>query len=831
MSNFFRDKNIGFKQRSNIFSKMRSKELGKDVAKDIVSNLSKDVSKEIDGESTASGIDSNFFHRHEGPSKGSFTSLANTSGVSIIDDLVHESTPKRKKFGAGRLLENEIKAEISDNALEEPGVYKESAHPQVGDTSSNDVLLVAFTNTQRICANLKHELQEQQAKNAQQKQEIDNYKRDIDKIKEKVAGYLTLLDGLGDKSKWLLEQKKCSDKKIEQFKQCYETMSSKLQLLQKHSDDLSAKLRNLRTQQMSRESDIKGRDMEISYLRNELNNCAGQLSEEKIKNNDLIQQLGCIKEDFRTVTNELIEKQGLSSRDSFQDVCNGVEGIKTTVLQDMAQKVEKLESIINTNSSVQIKALQDRSDTILLELAQGFENSNDKVASNLEDYNRNILTKFEAFNGQLAATIQNSNKHMISKFDSGITELIRKWHQNNELQKHTTTIVQDSKQTVVQLLTQSATEFKKQVSETETSVLEEISKLDKQISGFGGQLKMNEKYQETVAGLQEQIHITSLRKSEIVAMMKAKDAEIEVLNNQIYSKNEAIESMKNSCSDIEKQLVAANDAHSKAQSEYARMSEELITYKATTEQKFAAQSEVLKLLKEENDVLKIKLQECETRTATVNDDRKQIQDKFQGLQENLHKLNVEVVQLKAHELELEEDNRRLKDDIQTMESVSKEEDLESLHLKEQVKSMDLERRGFVTERLDYQDKIEILENQLSQLRKQMQVAAENTVTNKRQPPPHKQQIQAAPDVNKTSKPDVSPEGDEFDLSSSLHDELDLTATSPIKTDLSNTRNKNTVVKASAKVRRAVPLTKHGRKKMLISDDDCELVRKLKKKKY
>ncbi|CAI6443341.1 CMF_HP2_G0012180.mRNA.1.CDS.1 [Saccharomyces cerevisiae] len=54
------------------------------------------------------------------------------------------------------------------------------------NTSSNDVLLEAFTNTQRICSNLKQELQKQQQDNAKLKVRLQSYASNSDKINEKV---------------------------------------------------------------------------------------------------------------------------------------------------------------------------------------------------------------------------------------------------------------------------------------------------------------------------------------------------------------------------------------------------------------------------------------------------------------------------------------------------------------------------------------------------------------------------------------------------------------------------------------------------------------------
>lgn len=338
MSNFFRDNNIGFKPRSNIFSKMRAKDSNRDVDTDTTDSIL---------------MDSPFFHQHDS-SKLAGGSVENmTAGTSFVGSA-QESTPKRAKIVlsgmtcnsegvAGSEVQGVAHSDSSDVRCK--GVVKGA----VVDTSSNDVLLEAFTNTQRICASLKRDLHEQQSKNKQQRQEIEKYKRDIDKIREKVGGYQALLDALGDKSKWLIERKKINDKNVEHLNQSYDSMTAKVQQLQEQSNTLNITIGNMRTGELERESELRTKNKEIEYLRNEVNNFSVQLEEERARNSILVQQFDNMRKEIKGIAEELFHKQGAALMVSFKNIVDGIEAVKATVVHDVSQRFRRLEDMLESS--------------------------------------------------------------------------------------------------------------------------------------------------------------------------------------------------------------------------------------------------------------------------------------------------------------------------------------------------------------------------------------------------------------------------------------------------------------------------------------------------
>lgn len=85
-----------------------------------------------------------------------------------------------------------------------------------------------------------------------------------------------------------------------------------------------------------------------------------------------------------------------------------------------------------------------------------------------------------------------------------------------------------------------------------------------------------------------------------------------------------------------------------------------ITTKSNYENKISSQNEIVKALVSENDTLKQRIQQLVEIKENEQKDHTTKLEAFQKNNEQLQKLNVEVVQLKAHELELEEQNRHLK---------------------------------------------------------------------------------------------------------------------------------------------------------------------------
>ncbi|AAS50281.2 AAL085Cp [Eremothecium gossypii ATCC 10895] len=810
MSNFFRDNKIGFKPRSNIFLKMRSKESLKEAEAD---------------SSDSSGADSHLFLRGDGVSNTSVTTGTSAaensmgSAVHMQPTAMQMSTPKATKvllaldgkdegpnmaplYAPGSEHDSGVhsrrpgdKGSESPSAVAWPRRKRDLAMVSGNDASSNDVLSEAFANTQRIYSNLKQELDRQHAKNEQQQQEIELYRNEIEAIRGKVSNYRNLLTALEDDSKLLLEQKNNGEKKLEQLRLAYDSMAAKVGIFQKQSSELKMTLEDLRSLTLARESQLKGKDAEIEHLKDELNNYTYQLDQEKVKNSELLHVLGGIKAELKELAVTVVEQCGSDASANMNTILGEVNSMKSTFAEELMRRLEPLGSIIGTKSAEQIKIIKEQTELLSSKLQEENEKSTQLLAARLEPM---------------------------------LQELLSRWNESGKLQKSTCTSIEEGQTRLIDTLKVSSDLVREQVEAVRLNFMEQLKGVEKYLDKFGCQLDKNSQYENQVVDLQKQVHNIALQKSEVVALMKVKDTEVDSLNAQLLQSGESVNSLRESNSALDKQVIQLGLELTRKVEENTRICEELTSEKATFEQKFEAQKEVVKLLTHEAESLKSRLEQCEGEATAAKKDKQEALDKFQQLQEHLHKLNVDAVQLKAHELELVEENRKLKVTVDGMESANKEDENELFKLKEQVKIMDLEKHNFITERLDYQDKIESLEKQLTQLRKQLQKENEISRDVKQAPvkPPHPEPLvyssAVVPDRN-------SHNDDEFDLSSSLNDELDLTNPSPIQIKTVPAKRKNQSTAKAMPSRKGKASSNINRKKLL-SDDDDELACKLKKKK-
>ncbi|AGO09906.1 AaceriAAL085Cp [[Ashbya] aceris (nom. inval.)] len=811
MSNFFRDNKIGFKPRSNIFLKMRSKESLKETEAD---------------SSDSSGADSHLSLRGDAISNISVTTGTSAAESSMVaaapmqPDEMQVSTPKASKvlMELGRKEEGAYIAPLcalgkendgsrsqrlpggqeseSASAAAWPKRKRELAMVASNEPSSNDVLLEAFANTQRIYSNLKQELDRQHAKNEQQRQEIELYRNEIDDIRGKVCNYRNLLTALEDDSKSLLEQKNNGEKKLEQLRSAYNSMAAKIGTFQKQSSELKTTLENLRSLTLARESELKGKDVEIDYLKGELNNCTGQLDQERVRNSELLHVLGELKVELKEMAAALVERCGSEVNANLNTILGEIGSMKTSFTEETMRRLGSLDAMLGTKSAEQIKIIKEQTELLSSKLLEENEKSTQILAAQLEPM---------------------------------FHELLSRWSESGELQKSTYTSIQEGETRVIDTLKVSSDLVREQVEAVKLNFVEQLKDVEKYLDKFGDRLDKNSQYETQVVDLQQQLHNIALQKSEVVSLMKVKDSEVDSLNAQLLQSNESINKLRETNSALDKQVIQLGLELTRKVEENTRICEELTSEKATFEQKFEAQKEVVKLLTHEAESLKSRLEQCEEEATAAKKDKQEALDKFQQLQEHLHKLNVDAVQLKAHELELVEENRKLKVTVDGMESANKEDEHELFKLKEQVKNMDLERHNFITERLDYQDKVESLEKQVAQLRKQLQKESEPSRDTKQAPakPQHPEPVVYSPAL----VPDRDGHNDdEFDLSSSLNDELDLTNPSPIQVKTVPAKRKNQSTIKAMPGRKGKAYNSNINRKKLLSDDDDELACKLKKKK-
>lgn len=381
MSNFFRDNALTFKPRSNIFSKLRvSNSKDNSLSSGALRVIHSDDNSMNKAEDSGSSLMENvFLHSSNGGKHTSSTTLFDdAAGGDHKPNHINESTPKALKNycikgpNNGGIHDEEDELEITEVreltqddtsfdmelADQKASTLTESIKPpqQHSDTSSNDVLLEAFTNTQKICSNLKIELQKQQNKNQAQKKDILTYQSEITKINEKLLSYKKFLSKIEEKSRWLLQQKKSDDTKIHDLRVNYDGILEKLKEYLKESMELKVTIEQLRDLKQSTDAEISKKDKELEYLKRELNDCSGQLSEEKIKNSDMLQELNNTREESITRIELLFSTQESKIREGFESLIKGYSSILKTDTPALVEKeIMKLSTVFKETSKTYLE--------------------------------------------------------------------------------------------------------------------------------------------------------------------------------------------------------------------------------------------------------------------------------------------------------------------------------------------------------------------------------------------------------------------------------------------------------------------------------------------
>lgn len=218
----------------------------------------------------------------------------------------------------------------------------------ISNSSSNDVLLEAFTNTQRICSNLKQELILKQNENSKMKIKLNSCENDINKVNIKIESFKKQLAELENKSRKLLSQKETDNGKIQNLKKEYETSK---RIVNGYRDDIiSLKTLLNKIQDSKRDIEIEStkRAKEIEYLKRELDDCSGQLSEEKIKNGSLTHELGTFKNEIIGEIKQLTElswdnflkKNMTNNKEFFDNLNNDLKNNSKTEFEKILTMIE-----------------------------------------------------------------------------------------------------------------------------------------------------------------------------------------------------------------------------------------------------------------------------------------------------------------------------------------------------------------------------------------------------------------------------------------------------------------------------------------------------------
>lgn len=335
MSNFF-NTHLNFKPRSNIFCKIRTKDSSGDrISLDSNDELLENgscFSKSDESGSKTTIVEHQFVNK---PSMESTPKV-----IKTLDN------PNRNPHDEELEITEVRRVEDESLLIDKDGLKKINRILDTGNQSPNDILLEAFTNTQKVCTNLKIELQRQQTENQKQKEDIQNYRVEISRINETLNRYKTSLNVIEEKSKWLFQQKKVGDDKIYELKQMYEKVQSRLRKYHNESKDLNIIIEDLRLQLSNSENDASQKNKELEYLKKELNNYSGQLSEEKIRNSELISGLNNFKHQLSEMVDNSILDYLKSLDKNIKEMTNEILDIKSNRFRLIQDGISNIVSVL-----------------------------------------------------------------------------------------------------------------------------------------------------------------------------------------------------------------------------------------------------------------------------------------------------------------------------------------------------------------------------------------------------------------------------------------------------------------------------------------------------
>lgn len=348
MANFFRDSSMGFKPRTNIFNKLKVKETSndkegtKDEGAEHIDLGSPGNLSLTEDESDTSIANTLMLVAHDsGLSNETLQDQTSVSDISRLGEsnnnklFMNSSTPRTMnnfhtkeskqqiKNGTEGDTDDDEDFEITEvRNVEVPKTKQPPFLPEknyvvenevdrknsglsivlqgkgISDSNSNDVLLEAFTNTQRICSNLKQELQRQQTENSKLKINLNTYENDFHKVSLKVDTFKNLLTKLEENGKVLLTQKDLDSEKISCLTKDYDLSKKRIMGFREDILTLRNQLNKLQDYKRNTDMELTKKSKEIEYLKRELDDCSGQLSEEKIRNGALTNEFGVLKEEI-----------------------------------------------------------------------------------------------------------------------------------------------------------------------------------------------------------------------------------------------------------------------------------------------------------------------------------------------------------------------------------------------------------------------------------------------------------------------------------------------------------------------------------------------------
>lgn len=355
---FFRDNiNLPFKNRSNIFqNKLRTVSDATDynnenskpeVAASEDSSIVMDeyINKIIETEYSENTV----VNDDVGNSFQKPNDELQITEIRIIDD-------KEQLAPVQDQSHNQTQQELRPNFTQVKESKNENIMQPLITENSNDVLLEAFTNTQKICSNLKSQLLKEQRENERLKKMLNDFEETNQKTGKKINEYKSLFESLNEKLSVLSHQKIQNEKSLKEFVTFQEEQKSKLDKSQIEIESLKSKLNEGKNILDVMKNDLMQKSSEIDFLKKELDECSGLLTEEKIKSNKINQTIENKNNDLVHYLDKNITNQQNLIDELFKQV--STNNLKK-LLQRLDIALTKTQSFVESKSSDILVKIQE----------------------------------------------------------------------------------------------------------------------------------------------------------------------------------------------------------------------------------------------------------------------------------------------------------------------------------------------------------------------------------------------------------------------------------------------------------------------------------------
>ncbi|CCH58804.1 hypothetical protein TBLA_0A10250 [Henningerozyma blattae CBS 6284] len=535
------------------------------------------------------------------------------------------------------------------------------------DTSSNDVLLEAFNDTQKICSKLKQELHTKEITINKLERKISNYENDIGKLVQKFNNHKTLLNELDGKTRIFKEQKNLDQRIIIELKQNNDNFKEKILYYKNEFSKLRISLSECNDWKKEMNNEINKKNKEILYLKKELDDFSGQLSEEKIKNSSLIKELS----QNRDETLKTFDENKIYLEESFSG------------------KIIELEKNLE-------KALVEKFTKPLIDNFN--ENSikyNENFQRNFKTYHYKInipfyffLTKFILLTYKIKI-IYRSNEEFVKIIEIVKDEHLKQLNENNDTVISNFNVFKVENDVSISNIFSTFKNFEEslkskfnEIENNYTSILsektkilaEDLNSIANDFNSYKEKMNQKEEYSEIIKNLEKEIHELATQKMNCLTSLGTKEAEFEEITSQLNELKNKETNLLTLEKQLNEQIADLNLNVEQKNFEINKLTNENLSISSNFDNKISAQESIMKALITENDLLKQTTSKLEEERSKEENEKENTKAMVQKLNEQINKINVDLIQLKASSLEQEEENKNLhkiikeKDDIIKMQT-------------------------------------------------------------------------------------------------------------------------------------------------------------------